>query len=100
MAQPKQRKGLGDILDNALAPESKKAGQDVTAEVVELEKVVVIKPKVKPVNSTLYLPKTVHRQIKELAFAEDVKPHDLYLEAMDMLFKQRGLKSIHDLTTA
>ena len=48
-------------------------------------------------QTTLYLPPSVHRQLRELAFNEDRKAHDLLLEALDLLFLQYGLKSIDEL---
>lgn len=47
---------------------------------------------------TLYLPKPVHRQLRELANEEDKKLHDLYLEGINLVLKKRGLKSIAELT--
>jgi spore germination protein GerM len=47
---------------------------------------------------TLYLPEPVREELRVLAFAERVKQHDLVMEAIDMLFKSRGIKSISELT--
>ena len=49
-------------------------------------------------RATLYLPKTVHRQLKELAFTHDRKMHDYLLEGLDMVFARHGMRSIADLT--
>ncbi len=50
------------------------------------------------VRYTAYLPKPVYRQLKELAFTHDRKMHDFVLEGLDMVFREHGVRSIHDLT--
>ena len=54
--------------------------------------------KTRTVQQTLYLPPAVHDQLRELAFHERRKQHDLVLEGLDMLFRQRGLRPITELT--
>jgi hypothetical protein len=49
-------------------------------------------------HTSLYLPEPVRRQLRSLAFHEEVKQHDLMLEAIDLLFKSRGAASISELT--
>lgn len=51
------------------------------------------------VQQTLYLPPAVHDQLRELAFAERVKMHAIVMEGLDLLFRERGLRSIADLTS-
>ena len=46
---------------------------------------------------TAYLPKPVYRQLKELAYTHDRKMHDFVLEGLDMVFREHGLRSIHEL---
>ena len=48
-------------------------------------------------HTSLYLPDAARRQLRELAFTEEVKQHDLILEAIDLLFKARGRKSMKEL---
>jgi hypothetical protein len=48
-------------------------------------------------HHTLYLPKAVHDQVRRLALEEDTKPHDLFKEGLNLLFKSRGLRSWEDL---
>jgi len=48
-------------------------------------------------QSTLYLTHPVRRQIGRLAADEDKKQHTLFLEAIDLLFADRGLPSIAEL---
>lgn len=50
------------------------------------------------VQQTLYLPPAVHDQLRELGFAERVKMHAIIMEGLDAVFRDRGLKSIADLT--
>jgi hypothetical protein len=51
-------------------------------------------------HTSLYLPEPVRRQLRSLAFHEEVKQHDLIIEAVDLLFKSRGAASISELTEA
>jgi hypothetical protein len=49
---------------------------------------------------TLYLPEPVRKQLRAIAYHEDVKQHELLLEAIDLFFKSRGAKSIKELEEA
>jgi hypothetical protein len=51
-------------------------------------------------HTSLYLPDGAREQLRELAFYERVKQHELILEAVDMLFRARGRKSIKELEEA
>jgi hypothetical protein len=42
----------------------------------------------------------VRRQLRAIAYHEEVKQHDLLIEAVDLLFKSRGAVSISELTEA
>ena len=48
-------------------------------------------------QQTAYLPEPVYEQLRVLAFEERRKMHDLLMEGLDLVFKQRGLRSIEDL---
>ena len=56
------------------------------------------------VRQTLYLPHPVFDQLRDLFFEEQRgqvkrrRMHDYFLEGIDLLFKNRGLKSIEELT--
>jgi hypothetical protein len=56
------------------------------------------------VRQTLYLPLPVFDQLRDLFFEEQRgqvkrrRMHDYFLEGIDLLFKNRGLKSIEELT--
>lgn len=47
---------------------------------------------------SVYLEPAVYDQLRDLAFAERTKMHALMLEGLDLLFKQRGARSIAQLT--
>ncbi|MFD0937913.1 ribbon-helix-helix domain-containing protein, partial [Methylobacterium trifolii] len=47
---------------------------------------------------SVYLEPPVYDQLRDLAFAERSKMHALMLEALDLLFKQRGARSIEQLS--
>lgn len=49
-------------------------------------------------KTTVYAPRAVFDQWRELAFTERKKMHDYLLEGLDLVFKDRGLKSITELT--
>ena len=46
----------------------------------------------------LYLPPKVARKFKEIAFTEDRKAHDVYLEALDAYLTQQGHGGIKGVT--
>lgn len=47
---------------------------------------------------SVYLEPPVYDQLRDLAHAERTKMHGLMLEALDLLFRQRGTRSIAQLT--
>jgi hypothetical protein len=49
-------------------------------------------------HTSLYLSEPVRKQLRAIAYHEEVKQHDLLIEAVDMLFKSRGAASISELT--
>ncbi len=51
-------------------------------------------------HTSLYLSEPVRRQLRAIAYHEEVKQHDLLIEAVDLLFKSRGAASISELTKA
>jgi hypothetical protein len=46
---------------------------------------------------SVYLDPAVYDQLREIAYAERTKMHPLMLEALDLLFSQRGARSIRDI---
>jgi hypothetical protein len=51
-------------------------------------------------HTSLYLSEPVRKQLRAIAYHEEVKQHDLLIEAVDLLFKSRGAKSIKELEEA
>jgi len=47
---------------------------------------------------SVYLEPPVYEQLRDLAYTERTKIHQLMLEAVDLLFKNRGALSIRQLT--
>jgi hypothetical protein len=46
---------------------------------------------------SVYLEQPVYDQLRDIAYTERTKIHPLMLEALDLLFKQRGALPIRDL---
>jgi hypothetical protein len=46
---------------------------------------------------SVYLDPAVYDQLRDIAYAERTKIHPLMLEALDLLFGNRGARSIQDL---
>jgi hypothetical protein len=51
------------------------------------------------VHSSVYLPEPVYEALREAAFKERVKIHDLVVEGIGMALKRRGYGSIEDLVS-
>ena len=49
-------------------------------------------------QQTAYLPEPVYQQLRELAYEEEAENARLLMEGLDMVFKQKGLRSIDELT--
>lgn len=49
-------------------------------------------------QQTVYLPLPVHEQLRQVAFEEHAKMHDLLIEGLDLVFTKRGLRGISELT--
>ena len=46
---------------------------------------------------SVYLEPTVYDQLRDIAYVERTKIHPLMLEALDLLFRQRGARSLQEL---
>ena len=92
----KKRTSLDAILPTASQSKSP-SSIDVTPgnDSSSTEKPIGRRPNVK--QQALYLKNPVHRQLRVLAFEEEKKMHDLCMEALDLLFANRGLPSIEEL---
>jgi len=42
------------------------------------------------VHTSIYLPKAIHRKLKEVAFTTDQKIHDVILEGIDAVLRKYG----------
>ena len=74
------------------------APRPMVAEVVPLpdREAASQRPDVK--QQTVYLPLPVYEQLRRLAFEERVKMHQLLMEGLDRVFRDRGLARLDELT--
>ncbi|TXN01282.1 hypothetical protein FV222_10865 [Methylobacterium sp. WL103] len=49
------------------------------------------------VHTSVYLPKEVHRRLREIAFTRDVKVHDVIMEGIDAALQRHGHPSVNAL---
>ena len=85
----------------ASVPTARAAPQ--TAEIVQLDRgapprrgPATLKERARQMS--VYLEPPVYDQLRDLAYAERTKMHAIMLEALDLLFKQRGARSIEQLS--
>ena len=57
------------------------------------------RPRPDIVHSSVYLPEAVYEAVREAAFKERVKIHDIVVEGIGMALKRRGYGSIEDLVS-
>jgi hypothetical protein len=57
------------------------------------------KPRPDIVHSSVYLPEAVYEAVRETAFKERVKIHDIVVEGIGMALKRRGYGSLEDLVS-
>ena len=55
------------------------------------------RPRSDVVHSSLYLPKPVYEALREAAFKERCKIHDLVMQGIDLALRKRGYPSVDDL---
>jgi hypothetical protein len=77
------------------------AGGVAPKPVADLKPVEVIAPP--PVrrgvlHTSIYIDKRVQRVIREIALVYDLRPHDIYLEGIDLVLKRYGRPSIAEIT--
>ena len=89
-------------LASIVAEATPKPVRPPTAEIVTLDRAApaavpagTLKQRAKQMS--VYLEPPVYDQLRDLAFAERTKMHGLMLEALDLLFKQRGARSIEQI---
>lgn len=49
------------------------------------------------VHTSVYLPREVHRRLREIAFTRDVKMHDIIMEGIDEVLRKHGHPSVDAL---
>jgi len=49
------------------------------------------------VHSSIYLPEAVYEALREIAFKERAKIHDVVMEGVGLALKKRGYPAIDDL---
>jgi hypothetical protein len=55
------------------------------------------RPRPDIVHSSLYLPESVYEALREAAFRERCKIHDLVMQGIDLALRKRGYPSINEL---
>jgi len=55
------------------------------------------RPRPDVVHSSLYLPEAVHEALREAAFHERCKIHDIIMQGIDMALRKRGYRSVEEL---
>ena len=48
------------------------------------------KPKADVQHTSVYIPRAAYERLREVAFAERVKMHDLIMEGLDLVIEKRG----------
>lgn len=71
------------------------AGTEPAAEPAPKAKGRRARPEV--VHTSVYLPREVHRRLREIAFARDCKVHDVIMEGIDAALQQHGHPSVESL---
>ena len=49
------------------------------------------------VHTSVYLPREVHRKLREIAFTRDVKVHDIIMEGIDAALQKHGHPTVATL---
>lgn len=95
---PKARVSLASMVAEDTAPPAPEAVSPT------LSQANVTHPDARPVGVGkntkrvgLYLHPAVKREMDTIAFTHERKPHDLYLEAIDLLLRKYGRSSIEEL---
>jgi hypothetical protein len=59
-----------------------------------------VKPKPRPDvhHTSIYVPKTAYRKIRDIATMGDRRPHDVIMEGIDLVLAKYGFPSVAELT--
>lgn len=82
------------LLETLKQDQVKSAAQDNPTEITQLP---VTKPQKEVVKSTVYFPKAVHQTLREIAFTQNCKVHDLVLQGLSHVLKEHGYPSVEEL---
>jgi hypothetical protein len=98
MANKKKTTDLSGLFKTD-AVETRRASGSVETDTDEQQPAIESKKRQKKtINTTVYVPPGVYEQWRQLAFEERKKMHDYLMEGLDMVFRNRGLKSVAELT--
>ncbi|CAA2108971.1 hypothetical protein MBUL_04464 (plasmid) [Methylobacterium bullatum] len=78
------------LSDAGLAPSS----QPAPAETAPAPKSPSRRARPEVVHTSVYLPREVHRRLREIAFTRDVKVHDVIMEGIDAALQKHGHPSV------
>lgn len=78
------------LSDAGLAP----SGQPAPAEPAPTAKPPSRRARPEVVHTSVYLPREVHRRLREIAFTRDVKVHDVIMEGIDAALQKHGHPSV------
>jgi hypothetical protein len=94
----KKRTSLSAVLGSEIASSQEALAPTISTQEtnVTVHKSVSRRPGIK--QQTVYLPEAVYEQLRKLAFDERRRMHDYLMEGLDRVFKNRGLRSIKELT--
>ena len=71
------------MIDAMMSPEA-------PAEAAPAAPVAPAKPKPDVQHTSVYIPRAAHERLREIAFHERVKMHDLIMEGLDLVIQKRG----------
>ncbi len=83
------------IIGNLSLPGGAPAGAAAT--VAPEPKATGRKPQPDVVHTSVYLPKPVHRKLREIAFTTDQKIHDIIMEGIDAALRKYGHPGVSEL---
>ncbi len=101
MVNKKKRTGLDALdLNTSASTVKKDVKSNISSETESRAAKNLPKPeKQKDIAKTsVYVPRAVFEQWRELAFTENKKMHDYLVEGLERVFEDRGLKSFNELS--
>jgi len=87
----------GLTLPSAEPPISKSEAPADRAQSEAAEKPAGRRPRPDVVHTSVYLPREVHRRLREIAFTRDVKVHDVIMEGINAALQKHGHPSVEAL---